>query len=242
MGFVNRHTKPSKEPFKELNSNKTKGDNRQLNHYDENTIRKIKKTQMLTKIYGNQIWWKVHEIQAPLQSYEEHDQKVQKENRRRRDSKTNPKKFWQYIVKKSIKQGVPDLISGDEYENETNTTNDKEKAEVPTDFFSSVFTEEDTRIIHNMKQRNFKEWLTIINISKEEIGKKLLELKISKAPVPDGLLPRLLQELETQIAQPLETVFQFSLAQGNVQKSGSKKRSPPPTRKETEEKRGTIDQ
>ena len=84
-----------------------------------------------------------------------------------RDSKANPKKFWQYVNKKtSIRQGVPDLVYEDDDGKEKNTTNDQEKAEVLADFFSSVFTEEDTRKMPHMTQRNFKEWLTNINISK----------------------------------------------------------------------------
>ena len=114
------------------------------------------------------------------------------------------------------RQGVPDLVYEDDDGNEKNTTNDQEKAEVLADFFSSVFTEEDTRKMPHMTQRNFKEWLTNINISKEKIKKKLLELNISKAPGPDGLHPRLLKELAAQLSEPLESIFQLSLKQGKV--------------------------
>ena len=73
-----------------------------------------------------------------------------------------------------------------------------------------------------MTQRNLKEWLTNINISKEKIKKKLLELKISKAPGPDGLHPRLLKELAAQLSEPLESIFQLSLKQGKVPKDWKK--------------------
>ena len=100
------------------------------------------------------------------------------------------------------KQASKDLVYGDDEGNEKNTTNNQEKADVLADFFSSVFTEEDTRKMPQMTRRNFKEWLTNINISKEKIKKKLLELKISKAPGPDGLHPRLLKELAAQLSEP----------------------------------------
>ena len=50
----------------------------------------------------------------------------------------------------------------------------------------------------------------------EKIKKKILQFKISKAPGPDGLHPRLLKELAQQISQPLETIFQLSLKEGKV--------------------------
>ena len=104
-----------------------------------------------------------------------------------KESKTNPKKFWQYVNKKTkIKQGIPDLVYEDEDGEETSTTNDKEKVEVLADFFSSVFTEEDTSNIPNLSQRSFKEWLSNMEITREKIKKKILQLKISKAPGPDG--------------------------------------------------------
>ena len=70
-----------------------------------------------------------------------------------KDAKTNPKRFWQYINKTtSIGQEVPHLVYEDNEGNEKNTTKDNEKAEVLADFFSSVFTEGDTRQIHQMTQ------------------------------------------------------------------------------------------
>ena len=55
-----------------------------------------------------------------------------------------------------------------------------------------------------------------MEITWEKIKKKILQLKISKAPGPDGLHPRLLKELAQQISQPLETIFQLSLKEGKV--------------------------
>ena len=90
-----------------------------------------------------------------------------------KESKTNPKKFWQYVNKKTkIKQGIPDLVYGDEDGKETSTTNDKEKAEVLADFFSSVFTEEDISNFPNLSHRSFKEWLSNMEITWEKIKKE----------------------------------------------------------------------
>ena len=92
-----------------------------------------------------------------------------------------------------MKQGIPDLIYEDEDNNEKSTTTDKEKAEVLSSFFSSVFTHEDLQDMPTPEKRTFKNWLKTIKISREKIKKKLLQLKISKSQGPDELHPRLLK-------------------------------------------------
>ena len=57
--------------------------------------------------------------------------------------KNNPKKFWNYAQKKMKNNtGIPDLQKSTDEDGEYLTRNDKEKAEVLADFFSSVFTKE----------------------------------------------------------------------------------------------------
>ena len=214
------HARDQFIPHKEIKDNQTPGKKRHTNHYDEHTIRKIRRKHKCWQRYmETRSGEKYMEYRRLCNQVKNMTKKSKKKIEREiaRDSKANPKKFWQYVNKKtSIRQGVPDLVYEDDDGNEKNTTNDQEKDEVLADFFSSVFTEEDTRKMPHMTQRNFKEWLTNINISKEKIKKKLLELKISKAPGPDGLHPRLLKELAAQLSEPLESIFQLSLKQGKV--------------------------
>ena len=223
MGMANQHTKPCKRSFHTAQRNQGQPNPRQEKTHEplRRTYHKKnpEKAQMLATIYGNQIRGKYIEYRRLCNQVKNMTKKSKKKIERdiARDSKANPPKFRQYVNKKtSIKQGVPDLVYEDDDGNEKNTTNNQEKAEVLADFFSSVFTEEDTRKMPQMTQRNFKEWLTNINISKEKIKKKLLELKISKAPGPDGLHPRLLKELAAQLSEPLELIFQLSFKQGKV--------------------------
>ena len=68
----------------------------------------------------------------------------------------------------------------DEDNNEKSTTN-KEKAEVLSSFFSSVFTQGDLQDIPTPDKRAYRNRLKTINNSKEKIKKKVLELNISKS-------------------------------------------------------------
>ena len=65
----------------------------------------------------------------------------------------------------------------------------------------------------HLPKREFKQWLAHITVSKENIKKRLMQLKISKAPGPDQLHPRLLKELSEEISLPLEIIFNQSLKQ-----------------------------
>ena len=55
------------------------------------------------------------------------------------EAKTNPKKFWQYVNRRTkTTSGIANL----ETPNNTLTSKDKEKAEILANFFTSVFTKE----------------------------------------------------------------------------------------------------
>ena len=58
-------------------------------------------------------------------------------------AKTNPKGVYNYVNSKTkMKVGVPNLLKSSDNDGTNLTENDKEKAEVLADFFSSVFTRE----------------------------------------------------------------------------------------------------
>ena len=48
------------------------------------------------------------------------------------------------------------------------------------------------------------------------IKKRLLKLKASKSPGPDGLHPRILKELANEISEPLQDTFTTSLREGKL--------------------------
>ena len=86
------------------------------------------------------------------------------------NAKSNPKKFWQYINRRTeTSTGIADL------ENITTnrlTSNDKEKAEVLATFFSSVFTQERTQEMPTIQRGKLKGEISYCNINREDIQKK----------------------------------------------------------------------
>ena len=73
------------------------------------------------------------------------------------------------------------------------TKNDAEKAEVLSEFFSSVFTCEPDTNIPTLEPKNFNEpFIDAIMVTKQEIKKKLDKVKIDKSQGPDDVHPRLL--------------------------------------------------
>ncbi len=145
------------------------------------------------------------EVRKAVKKYEE---KVAEE------SKKNPKAFYSYVKSKTnVKAGVPELI----YNGKT-ATNDKDKAEVLNQFYSSVFTQEDGNIptpTHALVQSI----LSDIVITEEMVKKKLDNLNQSKSPGNDNHHPRLLIEVKGPLLRPLTHLFQKSLTEGFLPES-----------------------
>jgi hypothetical protein len=130
--------------------------------------------------------------------------------------KTNPKKFWNYAGSKSkVKVGVPNLSKSGDEKGKDLTENDMEKAEVLSEFFTSVFTREPDGswdLPEPIKAGHKLE----LEITKESVLKILNKLKISKSPGPDALHPRILFEIRDEICEPLSIIFNTSLRTGVV--------------------------
>ena len=138
--------------------------------------------------------------------------KKHKERSIAKEAKCNPKKFWQYVNGKTrIRQGIPDLVYSGEDGEERSTTNDKEKAEVLSSFFTSVLTKENMQDIPDVPTQKVNAVLKDVKISKHSIRKKILSLNIAKSPGPDRVHPRLLKEIAEIILEPLEKMFNLSL-------------------------------
>ena len=127
--------------------------------------------------------------------------------------KNNPKLFWKYVNSKlKTRQPLSDLTKPDG----KLTTTDEEKAEVLNNFFSSVFTKEDTQNIPEPEMKNNISRLNDIHITETDLTKYIQRLKPNKSPGPDGIHPRILKELATAIAKPLCMLFQTSLNEGSL--------------------------
>ena len=103
--------------------------------------------------------------------------------------------------------------------NGTMTVNNTEKADTLSNFFSSVFTPvEDTGTIPTLPDRSYMEPLTTIMIETDDVMKILENLKTHKAAVPDGIHPRILKELASELAPILCNIYQRSLRDGILPK------------------------
>ena len=152
----------------------------------------------------NQTRWRVR------QTKKQFEQNIAKE------SKTNPKAFYNYARSKTkCRSGISDLVMT----NGTMTVNNTEKADTLNNFFSSVFTPvEDTGTIPTLPDRSYMEPLTTIMIETDDVKKILDNLKTNKAAGPDGIHPRILKELASELAPILCNIYQRSLRDGILPK------------------------
>ena len=126
--------------------------------------------------------------------------------------KSDPKAFFNYVSSMSKpKEGVANLVK----EDGSLTVSDSEKAEVLNNFFSSVFTEENKDNIPPFDCRSDKE-VSNISISVDDMRKKLDKLNVSKSCGPDGMHPRLVKELSTELALPFKILFDKTLTEGKI--------------------------
>ncbi|XP_070560222.1 uncharacterized protein [Ptychodera flava] len=86
-------------------------------------------------------------------------------------------------------------------------------------FFVSVFTNEDTSHMPEsiiMFNGEDQDRLVKINVTEDDVAKKLSQLHPSKAPGPDKVSPRILITVAQQITKPLTLLFNHSLSTGEV--------------------------
>jgi hypothetical protein len=128
--------------------------------------------------------------------------------------KTNPKKFWNYASSKSkTRSGVPNLSKSGNKKGDDLTNTDREKAEVLSDFFTSIFTREPEgkwdlpETVHAAHKLELK-------VTEKAVHKLLSKIKTSKSPGPEKLHPRVLYELRDTISRPLSIIFETSLRTG----------------------------
>ena len=91
----------------------------------------------------------------------------------------------------------------------TSTETDSEKADELNSFFASVFTHENLSNMPIVKDLNFDRPLKTIDVSINQIEKKLLhELNTTKSMGPDNMHQFLLQNLSKTLCYPLTVIFQ----------------------------------
>ena len=130
-------------------------------------------------------------------------------------SKSNPKAFWNYInsVKKA-KPGIASLRKSDG----SYTSNDKVKADILDNLFSSVFTKENLDNIPDLNpgEKSNGCFLSNILILEAAVNNKLMGLNPSKSPGEDGIHPRILKELHNSLSKPLTILFNRSIQENKI--------------------------
>lgn len=141
--------------------------------------------------------------------------KRQKERTVAEEAKTNPKALFQYISSKTKpKESIPNL----ERKDGSTTENDIQKVKVLSDYFKSVYTNEDTSLLPNFDKKTVNT-LSNVNISEVGITKALINLNVNKSPGPDGVHPKILKECAEQLSYPLKRLFERTMEEGRIPKS-----------------------
>ncbi|CAG2214542.1 unnamed protein product [Mytilus edulis] len=135
------------------------------------------------------------------------------------NAKRNPKAIWSYIKSKSkTREGIGDLHVDTEDVKSDKTDDNKQKAEILSEYFTSVFTNEPQGNIPEPKHIPLDKKIEELNIGTDLFLKHLQKIKTDKSPGPDNLHPRLLFEVKEGIAEPLGIIFSQSLTQKVVPK------------------------
>ena len=129
------------------------------------------------------------------------------------EAKTNPKAFFRYANSKlNVKTGIADLKNSEGIK----ISEDGLKAEALNDFFSNVFTKEDTSNIPIFEEMPVKHTLKDLKFTPGDVQKILEKLKPEKAQGRDGMHPRVLKELHQELALPLYILFRKTLDEGTL--------------------------
>ena len=83
-----------------------------------------------------------------------------------------------------------------------------------------MFTKENLINIPETTQYTVPQLLEEVDITEEDIRKRLKSLNPSKSPGPDGVHPRILKVLADTIARPISDIFRTSLQEGKLPETG----------------------
>ena len=120
------------------------------------------------------------------------------------------KAFWNWINKfRSCRTPIPSIHHHDGV-----VSDDCTKADLFNKYFVSVFTKENLSNLPDTPPFSPNVNLDSMQVSPSEVFSELSTLDTNKACGPDGICPRLLREGAEQLAKPLASLFNKSLADG----------------------------
>ena len=126
------------------------------------------------------------------------------EKRLSENIKTNSKAFWNYVQSKTkTRESVGNLID----DRGELVTDGIKKTTILKEFFTSVFTKENTSEMPLFNSRCERVSIDNFEITAEMVEKYLKRLNASKSQYPDNLHPKLLVETLEEIKEPLTEIF-----------------------------------
>ena len=135
------------------------------------------------------------------------------EKRLSENVKTNSKAFWKYVQSKTKTRESVGNLADDRGEI---VTEGIKKATILNEFFTSVFTKENTSEMPSFNSRCEGVSKNNFEITAEMVEKYLKRLNASKSQGPDNLYPKMLLETLDEIKEPLTEIFKKSLQEGTV--------------------------
>ena len=116
-----------------------------------------------------------------------------------------------------MRSAIPELYITCKPDKKKMTNDDREKANILGNYFSSVYSKEPewTWILEEEEKPIIRKELNLV-ITKEDIRKKMSELKANKSPGPDSMHPRVMKELVEVLVNPLYLIFQLSIKLGKI--------------------------
>jgi Reverse transcriptase (RNA-dependent DNA polymerase)/Endonuclease-reverse transcriptase len=125
----------------------------------------------------------------------------------------NKRPFYAYVrASTKTRQGVGPLRDRD---GKTVTENEN-MADLLNETFGKSFTREDAENVPDPEVIHRGENLDNIHVTVREVREKIRRLKKFSAPGPDGIGPGLLQEISTEVAPILASIYNKSLSTGQV--------------------------
>ena len=123
----------------------------------------------------------------------------------------DPGPFWQYIrSQKQDNVGISPLQDGGKLH-----TDSMEKAEILSNQFKSVFTQEDTTVIPHLHGPEYPT-ISILEVTPIGVTKLLNAINPKKAQGPDEIPCRILRELDNELTPALTAIFNQSLKTGEL--------------------------
>ncbi|XP_021350479.1 uncharacterized protein LOC110448524 [Mizuhopecten yessoensis] len=129
------------------------------------------------------------------------------------DIKSNSKTFWKYIRSKTKTKST---IGNIKDANGDLTSNNKDKAEIMNNYFTSVFTVETNEPLPVFIRRNYREPINDIDITEDKILSAIKLLNPNKSSGPDLFHPKLLLESANELVTPINHLLKKSLNEGKL--------------------------